>query len=601
MPTVPVYGGPRVATAPLPGARLSPDAPAAAFTPAPGPDLSGVTRVVAEIAQQEKQKADQVAVLDADNQLGQLQDTILYDPQRGVLNARGKNALDASSGVADQWQTGVSKIAAGLKNDDQRMAFQRMAMLRGLDLHQTVERHVSSELRAYDDDTTKAAIGNAINDGLTNFGDPARVDQAVQKAQAILKDYAKRNGLSADVLQGQLADTTSRIHAGVIDRMLAVGQDQAARSYYDAHKAALTGADADSVDKALEEGTTRGESQRQADTIMGKATSRAAALDMVREISDPKIRDLTEDRVNRAWSERTQAEQEQREQTYLTATNLIDQHPGRLPRDVIPPSQWATLTLEQRNALERRAEEPTSNDDKAWLSFMALDEQAIGQMPRSTFEAKYWSRFDAQHRSRADALWHNARDAAQNPKRENPELASTLTYNERVFTALSNAGVIPPNKTTLSQLSKDQAATARAFDTEAARRVEEYQLTELGGKRKATGDEIQRIVDRMAITVFVNKPHARDPQQVAGLAHLTDDEKGNAYVPIGKIPDAERNRIEALIQQAGGPVTDDKVQRAYAAYALDDFDLFNRVISEGAVKPAATPAAAPMPNLLGLP
>src|SRR4051812_12925999 len=99
---VPRRGPGFVPTAPLPGARVSPEAPSSAFQPPAPVDLTGLQRGVQQLVEKEKNKADQLAVLDADNQLAQLQ----TDLASMATGRRGKDALGAQTDVTDQWKQG---------------------------------------------------------------------------------------------------------------------------------------------------------------------------------------------------------------------------------------------------------------------------------------------------------------------------------------------------------------------------------------------------------------------------------------------------------------------------------------------------------------
>lgn len=565
MPVVPRYSSPQVATRALPGVRVNPNAPASAFDVPSAPDLSGATRVVARIAAEEKQKADQVAGLEADNQLAKLE----TDLRVQALQRKGKDALGATEDVTGEWQKRVSEIEGSLANDTQRDFLERRAAQRYQSLYGTLERHAAIEHQAYDEQQTKSALDNRLSDAVENYADPAKVSRALAEARAIVADYGRRNGLPEETRKQQSEAVVSGIHTGVIDRMLANGDDLSARQYYDQVKAEISGTDTTRLEQSLEEGSVRGESQRQADRIMGLGLTRADALVEARKISDPDVQDMTVSRVNQRYSEMRAAEQEQRESLYLDATNRIDQAPGQRPRDVIPPSEWHSLTLGQRNALERRATEPTTNDDRAWLDFLSLDQESIAGLTRSEFEAKYWSRFDASHRGRAESLWLSTREAAENPGVVSPKLSSTLTFNQRVQNTMQQSGVIRANKTP-SELSKEEAKTAALFETEAAKRVEAFELTELQGKRKATGEEVQQILDDMALRrVFVSK-FGRDEEKPTFL--IADEERGRAYVPYDDVPIGERNDLEARYEAAhpGKSAPEDLIEQAYGAVVLGD-------------------------------
>lgn len=585
MPRVPVLQQ-QVSTAPLPGARLSPDAPAAAFQPPAPLELSGV----AEIVQRERQKAEQIAVLDADNQLSE----VGLQLQTDALKRRGKDALGATGAVAEQWQQRASAIELGLGSESAKLAFRQRAMARWGTLHETVERHAANEAEKYDEQTTNAALVNRLNDAITNYGDPTKVAGAIAEQRAILKDQARRNGAPPELLEENLATWTSRTHAAVIDRLLTNGQDLAAAKYYAGAKDQIVGTDAANIEKALEEGTSRGESQRRADAIVAEHTTRGDALAAVRAIDDPKLRDAVEDRVNRYFSEQKTVESEQRGALYLRATNLIDAKPGVSARDAVPPSVWTQLGLEQRNALENRARGGNvENDDRRWLGFLDLRPEQLGALTQAQFETQYWSHFDQAHRERAAEQWAAARDKVRNPKAANPQLSATLTFNDRVTNTLKTSGFLPANKTP-AKYSKAEALTAAQFETEAAARVQEYELTTLGGKRKASGEEVQKILDDLVVKrVFIDKSFGRDPEKLASA--VTADERGRAYVPLASVPAGEAEKIRNIMTSNGQRPTDAAVERAYAAALLGDRDYWNDIVGETAAALRRITERAPAP------
>lgn len=352
MPVVPVYPGQQVAPS-ISAPRVAVDAPVESFaagTAIRGADVSNVQRAVSDLYQQQQQKADQVALLDADNQLADLGISL----QSAALGRQGKDALGATQDANAQWQQATAAIGNGLSNDRQKLAFQARADSRWNALHEVIERHADTELQKYDDETTSSALTNRTNDAIDNYQDPARVAQAIAEQQAIVADYGARHGLSPESIQEQTAATVSKTHVGVIDRMLANQQDLTASAYYEAHKDQIVGSDAIPLERALDEGSIRGESQRQSDAIASTTTSLGDALKQAQQIQDPKIRDAVEDRLRQNYADRATNERQMAYQAFQDAGDILERTHSL---DAIPPKTWLALSVEDRGALQRRLEQ----------------------------------------------------------------------------------------------------------------------------------------------------------------------------------------------------------------------------------------------------
>lgn len=579
MPTIPLYGEAQVAPGPTTGARLDNSASLEDF--GGGASAEGVTRAAQaagneamQIAATTRRQTNDVAVLDADKKLNDAETTAVYDPKAGLLAKRGKDVLGAYPVAMTAFKSAADKIASGLSNEEQRISFSHLVNARQYTIERVGQRHVAEQLKSFDDETTSTSVKNAQDMALKNFNDPLVVNAQIDKQRAILTDYAGRQGLPADWVEEKTTDAVSKTHTGVISQMLAAQQDVAAEAYYKKNKDDVSGPDQISAERALQEGTLRGESQRQADAIVGDADDQPEALEAARDIKDPKLRDMTTERINQHYSQNKAALRNAQDDVYQKSALLVDQNPTAPVRDLVDPSAWTSMTAEQREALQRRSENPPNND-KRWLDFIDLSPTQLAAMKRPDFETVYWANFDAAHRSRAESMW----EAGQQGKHQSAALASTLTFNQRVDETLRTSGVIPADLKR-SDFSKDQATTYAQFDQQAAHQIEQFELTQLGGKRKATGDEMQKVLDDMVIKkVFVNKPwYQSDVSKPA--ATLTADESGRAYVPIANVPAADKNAIQNLILSKQKRVTTDKVQRAYAAYLTGDRSRFNAVLGE---------------------
>jgi hypothetical protein len=579
MPTVPTYGTPKVDRAALPGFRVQTGAPGEAFAPAPPLDLRAAQQVVGDYIADNKKKADQLAVTDAESQLADYETTLLYDPKTGLLNRHGKDAFSSSQDFNDNWQQKVSEVSNQLGNDDQKAAFDIASKQRHSDINRVIQHHVSNEIANYDNQTTESAVSNERNTAIASYNDPERIDLAIQRQAKWIAERGRRLGMPDEQIAEEVNKAVSSTHVGVISRMLANEEDLNAKAYYDKHKIEISGADTVNVEKSLEEGSARGESQRQTDQIVKKFLDRSSALEEVSKIKDPRVRDMTEERVNAFFSRKRQALTEMREDLYMQSTNMIDAHLGQPARAVVPPHIWSKLSLEQRNALENRAENKDGpNDDRKWLEFLDLRPSVLGQMSQAEFETKYWSGLDKSHKERAAMQWANARDAVEKGAAKNAQHMSDIDFNKRVTLTLRNSGLISANKP-IGKLNQEQTQLYSRFEAEAIQRINEFELTQLQGKRKATGLEKQKIMDELLINkVFLDKTFSFDHEYP--LFYVKEEEQNKAYVPLDKIPQPDADYIRGLIRRSNTQITTDKIQRAYAASKLNNRPLFDSIISE---------------------
>lgn len=579
MPIIPRYGLTRVETAPLPAPRLSVDAPAEAFAPAAPPDISGATEIIRRMVEEEKERADRIALTRASSQLDEFQTELLYHPETGALNKRGRDALGIPEEVGDEWERRVAQITNELGSGRQRLLFGERVAQRADDLRRTVQRHVASESRAYDEQETKAFVANARGAAIADYRDAERIQRSIAEQRAALIDFARDNGLSNSAwLKEQLAEAASDTHVGVINRMLANGEDLLAASYHVEHRGEITGADAAQLEQNLQEGSVRGRSQRLADEIARKHDSFTAAREEASRIEDPKIRDATVERLRTEYNDRERDKNRRQEDAFIRATNLIDANPGRSARRVVPPHDWMVLTPQQRDSLESRASGvgDDADDSDVWLSFRDLSTDDMAALSRAEFESRYWNRLTRAHREEAIDRWDAAREG------DPAKITSTLTFNQIVDNVIRETKIVPPGKTN-AELTNTQKRRQIDFETRASQAVQQFAATQLKGARKASPDEMQDIIERLAFkTIFIQHPRfaALDPVEERLIDEIQPDERKNAFVEYDRIPLRMVTNIEAHIRERRGRVTESKVQRAFAAYLLRDQALLNRILSE---------------------
>lgn len=542
MPRVPVYEQ-KVAPAALPGVRLGATTSPRTFGADIGAGLANVGDAVNKVYLEEKKKADQIAVLDADRAIVEFETSSLYDPKAGALTKRGRDAFGLPDTLLGAYDAKVAEIEKGLTNDEQRLAFKRSAISRRLDFDRTLQRHVASEIRKYDDQATESYLANETDAAIAS-GDMDRIALSIDRSRAALVDHQKRNGLPPEWLNQRIAAVQTKVHGGTIDRLLATGQDLAAKAYYGEHKAEIGGTELARIEKALEVGTLRGESQRQADGILAKHRDLTEAMAQARKIGDPDVRDEVERRVKDYFATAKAAEAEKRTEAYRRAANTLNQNGGDFGR--VAPGDLAYLDGEQYvklRALARHVREGTEpvTDYGAYYSLLQL-------AGNDATRAKFLQVDLMEHRHELDnakfselaRLQANLRSG----KADDETLDGYRTKKQVVDDALASIRVDPTPKP-----GTKHAETVNTF----RKRVDEEILAmQRQTGKKATSADVQEVVDRLLIQ-----------GTVPGSGWVFDDRKrlfelqpGEAFdVGADEIPAAERKKIEEALTRANRPVT----------------------------------------------
>lgn len=358
-----------VSTAPLPGVRktaaktaTSEGAGVAIAEAGVGSSIAGLGGTVAriglvkfgEIQQQARDRADSVAVLEAERRISEWENKRLYDPQVGALNVRGKAAMSLPDELANEYATLTSEIEAGLGSDRQRQAFARVRQSRGMGLDLTIQRHVFGEMNRYEGEELKATVENAQSAAIANALDPKRVGEELDRAIGAIKTHAPRLGLGPEAIGKQVAAVTSSTHIGVIERLLSNENEPAAKAYFEETRGQINGEAIAKIEKAIEEGGLRGQSQEKADEIISAGGTLTEQREKVRAIENPKLRDAVQTRVEHDAAIREREERERDEATLTTAYNAVEKAGGDY--FAIPSTVRASLPGPARNALRSYAE-----------------------------------------------------------------------------------------------------------------------------------------------------------------------------------------------------------------------------------------------------
>lgn len=391
MPTinVPRKEGGLLRTEPLPIVH-----PGGAFQPVEPVHLDPLVHAVDALFAEKRDQADQIAVIDADAKLAATQSDLLYNPQSGALNRRGKDAVYGQLDAEDAWRKSLSKIQIGL-NERQKLAFERAAAMREGDFQRSLMQHVSTELNAYGKETTDANLDAELNLITQNFRDPVRVQQGIEHQTAVIRIDAKRTGESEAVTENRIREETSRSRSAVVQLHLAHGDDLAAQKYFEEHQRDFTAAALLHLEPQLELGSVRGESQRQADAILASTQIMDTALKRAALLPDPRVREATENRIRRAYEDRAAAARQESDDAFHQARSILERT-GDIHS--IPPALLLKMSPADNSSLQHRQDQirnpkRVTNPD---LYFSLMNSASLSPATRLQFQQLDLSQYREQ-------------------------------------------------------------------------------------------------------------------------------------------------------------------------------------------------------------
>jgi hypothetical protein len=567
MPVVQTYGQRRVGSTPLPGVRrtaaetaLSTGAGverARAGTAQAFGSLAGQVSQIAldtrsQLIERETKRADEVALLDAENRLSTWEQQRLYDPEAGAFAQRGKNALGLPETIAQEYTDLAGEVEASLGTDRQREAFAKLRQRRGLDLDLSIRRHVFQQMQAYEGEELNAAISTSKDAAIANALDPRRVGEELTRAVTAIRTHGPRVGLGPEQIEKQISDVQTAVHVGVIDRLLATDNIRTAEVYFEETKGQISGDALARVEKALEEGGLRKAGQTKADEILAAGGTLTEQREKARAIDDPKLRDEVMGRIEHEANVRDRAEREAEENRLRTAYDLVDRY-----KDVkaIPPGQWSQLTGSARSALRHYAEAltqgvPIKTDLPTYYGLMQQAANEPDVFARRNL-LEFRGKLDEQEFKQLAGLQLSIRSGET--KAADKVLNGFRTTNSIVDDTLTLFGVDPNAKATTEE-GKSVAQLRRMLD----RRVETH--ANLTGK-DPTNEDVQRMLDELLSTSVTVKGSWWNI--FPGGKPFNDTTRSILTLTVGDIPAAERKQVEDALRSAGRPVSDATILDLY--------------------------------------
>lgn len=180
--------------------------------------LETVGNTVMSIAEDMKKRADQTALLEAQKKLDDWESANIFDPKQGILTRKGQDAMGLSISVNKKFDDDMQAIYEGLGNEDQRAAFQKMAMSRRDNIMRTTFSHERQETDGYEKMAVESAAKSSATRAALYYNNADVRNAAMQTAMDTMSLYLDKQGIKGDVKDQQLAEFKGSMNYGILQR-----------------------------------------------------------------------------------------------------------------------------------------------------------------------------------------------------------------------------------------------------------------------------------------------------------------------------------------------------------------------------------------------
>ncbi|MHA0937314.1 hypothetical protein [Enterobacter kobei] len=175
-----------------------------------GDVISQVAPKALDVFAQAKQRADVARAQDASLQLSQISSDLLTNPDTGLLNMQGKNALGKGQEYTQQFDAQAEQIAMTLP-EGARAGFMQQAQQQRIQFTSQAGRHEISQLNAYEEGKFQATLENNGKLAASAYGDNANYVLYNQQTFQQIDDYGAAHGWSAEQIQAKKIEFKEKV------------------------------------------------------------------------------------------------------------------------------------------------------------------------------------------------------------------------------------------------------------------------------------------------------------------------------------------------------------------------------------------------------
>ncbi|EPV7342250.1 hypothetical protein ACV9Z9_001146 [Escherichia coli] len=180
-------------------------------TPNVGDVLGDVAEQYAGIIAQAKQRANVAMAQDASLSLSQISSDLLNNPETGLLNLKGKNAIGKGQEYTQQFDAQVEQLAMSLPDEQARNAFMQQAQQQRIQFTTQAGRHEIGQINAYEEGQFQATLLNNGKNAAALYGDNAAYVLANKQTFQQIEEYGAAHGWSDEQIQAKKIEFKEKV------------------------------------------------------------------------------------------------------------------------------------------------------------------------------------------------------------------------------------------------------------------------------------------------------------------------------------------------------------------------------------------------------
>jgi len=207
-----------------------------------GQQLEGTGEEYSKIVANEQNKANDIAVINAENQAREAAIHLTVDENDGYTNVKGDDVVNRPSGIpladdyAQRYQEKLNEISGGLSNDVQKQAFQRSAGVLANDFYDKAKAYESDQYHGWQQSVLKGSATLAGQEIALNYNDPSMIDQRLGTLDVSVAKLGELNGISGDEITALQNTARSEALTQAITTALSSDDVGTAQGLFDRYK-----------------------------------------------------------------------------------------------------------------------------------------------------------------------------------------------------------------------------------------------------------------------------------------------------------------------------------------------------------------------------
>ena len=160
---------------------------------------------------QAKQRANIALIQEASLKLSQTGSDLLNNPETGLLNLKGKNAIGKGQEYTQQFDAQVEQLAMSLPDEQARNAFMQQAQQQRIQFTTQAGRHEIGQINAYEEGQFQATLLNNGKNAAALYGDNAAYVLANKQTFQQIEDYGIAHGWSDEQIQAKKIEFKEKV------------------------------------------------------------------------------------------------------------------------------------------------------------------------------------------------------------------------------------------------------------------------------------------------------------------------------------------------------------------------------------------------------